>query len=879
MTWWNRLRHKTQMDEELDKELRFHIDQHTDDLVANGHDREQARRQARLALGGPEQLKEDCRDARGMRWLVDLWQDFHYALRTLRQNPGFAAVALLTLGLGSGATTVMFTLINSVLLKPLAYAEPERLVTIHTQNPQYGDSWGVSHPDFLDCRKESQSFAYLAAWRYGRGTISEPGEPANVDGREISADLFSVFGVRVELGRAFRRDEDRPGGQPVIIINDGLWRRRFAGKADVLGKRVVIDGKSWSIVGIAPPGFELDGKAEVFTPLGQDTGFQMQNRAATILHLSGRLRPGVTIEQAQAELARIGGNLAAEYPKSNAGSAFVAHRLLEETVGNAKSTLWLLFGAVGMVLLMACVNVASLLLARAVSRDRELAMRAALGAGRGRLVRQCLTESAFLGLAGGLLGMLIAVAGVRPFMLLWPEGLPRAAEVRLDWHVLLFALAVSLLSGFIFGLAPALRTPARQLEQTLRAGARSVTGSARRLHSGFVGVQIALAVVLLVSAGLLGHTLLRLSALSPGFDVHNVLVAHAMISPGALSDPARMRASWVDFLRSAQHLPGVQSAALADTIPMRVGLNELGYWTTPAIPPLPQQPLALATVVTPNYLSVMGIPLRRGRFFDEHDRLGSEHVVVIDEVMAQHAFKGQDPVGKFLWIPYMFTGPIRVVGVVGHVRHWGLAADDSAQVRDQIYYPLDEQPDVLMGLFSSVMSIVVRTNVPPMTVLEPLKREVRGVTGDQVLYGINTMEQLASSSLERQRFLLLLFGVFAGMALLLACVGIYGVLAYLTSRRTPEIGVRMALGANGANVMRLVLGQSLGMIVVGAVLGIAAATAAARILERLVAGVQGADPLTVALMMAVLTMAALAASFIPARRASHTDPMSALRQE
>lgn len=501
----------------------------------------------------------------------------------------------------------------------------------------------------------------------------------------------------------------------------------------------------------------------------------------------------------------------------------------------------------------------------------------ALGAGRSRLVRQCLTESAVLGLFGGALGVLFAAIGIRPFVVFWPGSLPRAEEVRLDWHVLLFALAASLLSGLLFGLAPALRAPARELEQTLRAGARTVIGSSRHLHSGFVMSEIALAVVLLVTAGVLGRTVLRLSSVDPGINVHNVLAARVALSPSVLENPAQIRATWQDIVDRVRGVPGVRSVALADIIPMRPGEDGLGYWTTPAPPPPNQMPIALASSVTPDYLKVMGISLRQGRFFNDYDRMGAESVIVIDEVLAQHAFGGADPVGKRLWVQAM--GPTEVVGGVGHVRQWGLATDDQAQVRDQIYYPFAQVPDPLMRLFSSIMSMAVRTSVPPLNAVEPLRREVRGATGDQTLYEVRTMEQLASSSLARQRFLLVLFGIFAAVALLLACIGIYGVLAYVTNQRVPEFGVRIALGASARDVMRIVLRQSLRMIFVGVGVGLATALAAARLLERLVAGVRSSEPLTFVIMISVLVGTALLASFLPARRASRVDPMSALRQE
>jgi len=878
MNWWKRLWRRKQMEAQLEKELSFHLEQHTSQLVARGIAPDEARRQARLALGGPEQVKEKCRDARGTRWLEDLLQDTRYALRTYRRKPGFTIVALLILSLGIGATTVMFAVINSVLLRPLSFPEPGRLVTLRGVTEQFGESWGFSNLDFADVKRESQTLA-LAAWTYAGGTISEPGEPEYVNGRRISAELFSSLGISPMQGRTFSPDEDRSGAPAVAIISYGLWQRDFGGQPSTIGKSLVYDGKPYTVVGIAPAGFELDGEADVFTPLQQTTDPRTQNRSARFLRVQARLRPAFGLAEGRTELALIARHLAEEYPKSNEGLSMIAYPLQKELVGDVGSTLWLLLCAVGLVLLIACVNIASLLLARAVSRERELAMRVALGAGRGRLARQCLTESAMLGLGGGLLGVLLALISIHPFVAFWPGSLPRAEEVHLDWRVLVFAVSASLLSGLLFGLAPALRVPVRGVEQTLRAGARGIAGNSRRLHSAFVISEIALALVLLVSAGMLGHTLLALSSLDPGFNVHNVMAARFALSPGTLANPEQLRAAWQDVLDRARRVPGVESVALADIIPMREGENSLPYWTTATPPPPNQEPVALASCVTPDYLNVMGIPLRQGRFFNEHDRIDSEPVVVIDDNLAQHAFGAKDAVGRRIWIPAMGAIPALVIGIVGHVRHWGLATDDQSRVRDQMYYPFAQVPAPLLHFFSSIMSIAARTTIPPLNVVEPVRRELRGAAGDQALYEVHTMEQLVSASLARQRFLLLLFGVFAGLALLLACIGIYGVLAYLTSQRVPEIGVRITLGAKPRDVIQMVLGESLAMIFVGVGVGVLAALAAGRILNRLVEGMRPAEVSTFAITIPVLVIAALFASLVPARRASRVDPVTALRQQ
>jgi len=884
MNWWQRLLRREKMEEQLERELEFHLEQHAKELRSAGVDPTEARRRARLALGGAEKVKEECRDARGTRWVEDFWQDFRFAVRTLRQRSGFAAVAILTLALGIGASTVMFTVVNGVLLRPLPYPQADKLVAMHG----HSDDWNaklfgeqnVAYPDFLDCQRASRSMT-IAGSLFDGGTVSGTGDPEYVDLRKISANLFSVLQVNLAEGRAFLPEEDRTGAARVMILGYSFWMKHFGGRPEAIGASVNLDDKLYTVVGIAPSGFKLrDSEPDVMTPLGQDTAGFLQSRGAHPIGVVARLRSGATLGEAQAELNLVGRHLAEEFKDTNGDRSFVVQPLRPD-VGDIGSTLWLLLGAVGLVLLIACTNIASLLLARAVSRERELAMRVALGASRGRLVRQCLTESTVLGLSGGLLGVGFAALGFRPFVELWPGTLPRAEEVQLDWRVLLFALSVSLLSGFLFGLAPALRAPVRKLEQVLRGGGRGVVGSARRLHGSFVVCELALAVVLLVSAGLLGRTLLHLSSLNPGINIRNVLVTRMALSPATLADSGKTRAAWKDVLERAHRVPGVQSVASVDTFPMRAGDNEQGYWTSADMPPPNKLPFALLTSVSPEYLKVMGIPLRRGRFFDDHDTLDTTPVIVIDDVLAQNAFGTQDPVGKRLWIPEMGYGGnvFEIVGVVGHVRHWGLAGDDQAIIRAQIYYPFSQLPDSFMHRWSQLMSIAVRTEVSPLSVLGPLRNELKGAAGDQVLYEVRTMEQLASNSLALQRFLLFLFGIFAALALILACIGIYGVLAYLTGQRVQEMGIRIALGAQPNSVLWLVLKDSLKMIIVGAALGTATALAAGRVLQRLVAGMQPAEPWTFAMTIPILIAAALFASLVPARRASRVDPVIALREE
>ena len=730
---------------------------------------------------------------------------------------------------------------------------------------------GVSFQDFDEGRKQIRTLS-LAAWAYGGGAVTRPGRTEYVYAREISSDLLAVLGVPLLKGRAFLSAEDQPGAAPVAIINERLWQRYYGGNPAAVGSPLRYNGKSYTVVGVIPTWLRLDGPADIFTPLAQIDDQRMHN-GARFIHVLGRLRPGATPATAQAELSVIAGRFAQYFPKSHTNLSFVAHPLKNEVVGNVRATLWLLLGVVSLVLLIACANVASLLLARAVSREREIAMRVALGAGRGRLIRHALTESAVLALAGGTVGLALAALGIHPFIVLWPGDLPRATEIRLDWQVMLFALAASLLTGLVFGIVPALRAPARELEQTLRAGGRAVTGSTRRIHSSFVIAEIAVAIVLLIAAGTLGRTLVELSHRDPGVNARNVLVARVAFAP------EQTRAAWQDVVDKARAVPGVESAALADILPMRIGENVLPYSATAALPPPNESPVTLASGVTPDYVKVMGITLLDGRFLSEDDRLSTQPVIVIDEALARHAFGSVKAAGKRLWIPAIGPAPVEVVGVVRHVRHWGLADDDQSKVTDESYYPLAQLPDSLTRFYSTILSITIRTTGDPATVIEPLQRALGRAANGQSLYEIDTLEHVVSDSLARQRFLMVLLGIFASLALLLASIGIYGVLTYLISQRIPEIGARMALGASADDVLRLVMRQSLAMVLAGVLLGIAGALAAGRVLQKLVADVRPADMITISAMVSVLVLVALTASFLPARRASQVDPMTALRQE
>ena len=811
--------------------------------------------------------------------MTGLLQDVRFAVRGLLRRPGFAVLAILLLALGSGVTTVIFTVVSGVLLKPLAYPEPQRLVALRSVNEKYGSVWGFSYPDFLDYENACPSFQAVAAWTYGGATVSAPGEPQYVEGRRISAGLFSVLGIQLLRGRAFLPEEDHVGSAPVAIISARLWQTRYGADPKAVGRSITYDGKAYTILGIAPPGFQLEGGSDVLTPLGQSGDPRLTNRGAHFIRVVARLRPAATLPGAQAELAVVSRRLATQYPETNAGTTEMPYPLKGELVQEVGPTLWLLLCGVTLILVIACVNVASLLLTRLVSRQHEFALRTALGAPNRRLLRQCLIESGVLGVCGGFLGLLLATIGTQPFIRLWPDRLPRADEVHVDWRVFLFAFGISILTGLIFGLIPALRARKTGIEEILRSGSRNIAGSTRRPLNSFVVCQIALALVLLSAAGILGRTLLRLSSLNPGIDIRSVVAARIALSPSSLVNAEKTRAEWKQLAENLRQVPGVQSVALTDIVPMRNGENVLDYWATATPPPPNLEKEALASAVTADYLQVMRLPLIRGRFIDENDRLGNPQVVVIDENMARHAFGANDPVGKLLWVPAFGNKPVQVIGVVGHVRHWGLAGDELSSVQDQCYYPLAQVPDQLSRLFSSFLSVVVRTSVPPQNVVETLERQARGGSGDQSLYEIRTMEELASASLAEQKFLLFLFAIFSALALLLASIGIYSVLAYLMSQRVPEIGVRLALGANSSDIMRLVLSESLGIIVAGIGIGLLSSLATGRVLERLVPNVHTVPVSIFAVVVPLLIAVSLVASYIPARRAAKTDPIVALHYE
>jgi predicted permease len=873
-------------EQQLDDELRFHIERQTAENIAAGLAPEEARRQAVLQLGAAEGVKEDCREQRRGFWLETVWADVRYGLRILRKVPGFTAVAILTLALGIGANTAIFSVVQGVVLAPLPYREPDRLVMVLESNQRFPED-AISYPNFLDWQRTARSFEQMAAVTLHEGfDLSSPGTPEHLDGNRISAGYFSALGLNLSLGREFNPQEDRRGGAPVAIIGDRLWRERFGGSAQAVGRSVTLNGIGYTIVGVAPTGRGLLSQHEnIYTPLGQGDPLILNARGGHDDMLSiARLKPGVSIAQAQAEMSAVQEHLDQLYPDADGGLGATVLPLKQQIVGDARGTLLLLLSAVGLVLLIACANVANLLLARSAARSREFAIRSALGAGRARIVRQLITESVLLSLAGGLLGLLIAKWSVNLVLAAVPESLPRAGNITVNASVLAFAFGISIAVGILFGLAPALKSSRIDLRASLNEGTRGSTGSHHRAQSALVIVQMALTLVLLVSAGLLFRTIRRLWQINPGFDVEHVIAFKVGLSPSAAKSGSTLRTAFLQLLDRIRVIPGVQAADFSMLVPLTDDDNDTPFWIGADKPAVVQNaPRMLVFDTGPDYLRAMGIPLLRGRFFSHEDTTKSPCVAVIDNVFAQQYFAGKDPLGQTITFGWAASpwGPCQIVGVVGHVRHWGLGETGTGTLA-QSYYPLYQARDALWPLGYPGIRIIVRTSLNVATIMPAIKSAVYGPGSDQTVYDVQTMQQIASESMSSQRFPMILLGAFAVLALLLASIGIYGVISYSVALRAHEIGIRIALGAENRSIFRLVIGQGVRLALAGLAIGAAAALVLTRLLSgfsHLLYGVSTNDPLTFIAVSVVLAATAVLACYIPARRAMRVDPMVALRYE
>src|SRR5690348_2047881 len=812
-------------------------------------------------------------------------QDLRYAVRVLSKAPGFAAIAVLTLALGIGANTALFSVVNGVLLSPLPFPQPERLIALYSRTSDFDHS-SISYPNFLDWQRQNNSFAQLAAYRHDSFNMTGAGEPERLRAEMVSAGFFSILGVQPVMGRLFTAQDDRPGGAPVVLLSEGLWRRRFGASAQMLGKSISLNGTAYTVVGIIPANFYFRGNnfslSEIYVPIGQWTDSTFLDRRTSMgMDAVGRLKPGVSFLQARADMDDIGRNLAREYPDADKDSGIALVPLKQDMVGEVAPLLYVLLGAVGFVLLIACVNIANLLLARSTGRTREFAIRSALGASRTRMVRQLLTESVLLSLAGGILGLLIAAWGTRAAIASLPQALPRSGNVGLDTRVLLFTLGISLFAGILFGLAPAIKTSPHNIGETLKEGGRGSSGARHHLQGAFVVAETALALILLVGAGLMIRSLVQLWSVNPGFNPHNLLEFEVAFPPEAMkATPDQLRNSLLQLDTALAAVPGAEYvSAIGGSLPME-GDSELPFWLEgqPKPSTTAEMKSALFYPAEPGYLKAMGTPLLRGRFITAQDTMHSPPVIVIDENLAKKYFPGQDPIGKRINFGILDV-QAEIVGIAGHVKHWGLDDTGNQPIEAQLYYPIMQVPDKFMPLLAKGAQFIMRSRVAPDTLFKPIRMAVEQINSQQVMYGAHTMDETIADSLASRRFAMILLGIFAMVALVLSCVGIYGVISYLVGQRTHEIGIRIALGAQRRDVLAMILGQGARMALIGVAIGIVAALGLTRLVADQLFGVTAHDPITFAGVAIILMLVALAACYIPARRAMRVDPIVALRYE
>jgi len=797
-----------------------------------------------------------------------LLQDIRYGVRMLVKNRSFTAIAVLALALGIGANTAIFSVVNSVLLRPLAFQEPDKLVRVEEHHAAWGHSAGLTFATYIDATARCRSLQNLSAYRTWNFNLTDEGEPEQASGALVTANFFAALGVQPLLGRAFHHNEDQPGNDKVVVIGHGLWQRRFGADPNAIGKTIKVNDERHTIIGIMPRGFLFPEQSDLWTPLVVDA--LKANRRAHLLRVIGRLQPGATAEQARGELAAIAAQIDEQNPGVDPDLRFNLIGLHEQLVAPVRPALFVLFGAVGFVLLIACTNVANLLLARNATREKELAIRAALGAGQLRLIRQLLTESLMLALLGGLLGFLFARWGVALIIAFSPGDIPRLDEVSIDGRVLLFTFAASLLTGMLFGLVPALQSSKIDLNTSLKEGARSSSGTTRhRLRRYLVVAEIALALVLLIGAGLLINSFKRLLDVDPGFNPQNVLTMQLYL-PGSQEGVDQQKKAFLSqALERIRTIPGVESAGLANCLPITGGPNTDFEIIGRPVPDVGDQPSADIRIIDTDYFRALEIPLRQGRWFTERDTARAPQVMVINETMARRFWPGEDALGKRVTMKDWgdpLTGEI--VGVVGDVKANGLDTETGSM----IYWPHTQFP-------TGFNRVVIRTTSDPSNLIAAVKHQVWSVNKNQPIADIKSMEQVLAASVARRRFNMALLGGFAVIALLLASVGIYGVMSYTVTQRYREIGIRMALGAARRDIIRMVMKQGVSLALLGIGAGLVGALALTRLLSSLLFGVSATDPITFITISLILTGVALGACFVPARRATKVDPMIALRYE
>src|SRR5262245_12665472 len=873
---------RPQAEYELDEELRYHIERQTEQYIRLGLKPEEALIAARMAFGGVEQAKERSRDARGVKWIEDLWQDLRYGVRMLVKTPGFTLVACLTLALGIGANTAIFSVVYGVLLKQLPYPNPDRIVTVTLMFPQRNIEL-LRARDYLDWREQSQSFAQLACYDTSETNLTGSGEAERLILGRVSTNFFPSLDITPLLGRGFLPGEDQPGGQRVMLLSQQLWQGRFSSDPNIVGKTLVLDGSGYLVVGVMASGINLPGgvgffeadyqpNIDAWVPLVHNA--RDDRREFFPVNVIGRLKPDVTLAQAQADLDVITDRIKQAYPAMYEGAHVKVSRLSEHLVGNARLALLILSSAVVFVLMIACVNVVSLLLVRAMARRKELAVRAALGAGRARLIRQLLTETTILSFLGGVIGLLLAWGGIRWLVALEPDWIPRVKELGINGTVLGFTLLISILTGVITGLLPALLASRIDLNETLKEGLGTKFSNSRgwwRASPTLIVVELALSLVLLIGAGLMIKSFLRLLGVEKGFQPENVLTMRVRLNDSKYPRGSPQRLTYCrELVEHLQALSGVQSVAFTSWLPL-TGLSGRAALRIEGRPPWENgiAPIVEISTVSSAYFRTLGMQLRAGRFFIEADHADAPRVVIINETLAMRFFPGEDPLGKRLDSFNPKSPWAVIVGVVANVKHLG----PDKEVKPELYFP-----DSQTGLYTEPV-LAVRTTIEPARMAADLRGEVAAIDPDQPIYEVMTMEQRLANSIALRRNSMLLFTIFAVIALIIAAIGIYGVISYSVSQRTHEIGIRMALGAERLDVLKLVFKQGLKLISAGITIGLIASLALTRLMKNLLFEVSATDPAIYGLIALLFVGVALIASYIPTRRATKVDPLQALRRE
>lgn len=879
------LRLEPAREHEIAEELAGHLEDRYQEMLSAGVSPGEAELATRMELSDGQILVRELNrierkfgtetfalGARRKNMLGNLWQDLRYGLRLIRKNPGFSTVVVLTLAVGIGANTAIFSVVNAVMLRSLPFKDPDRLVRLNESNPERGwPTFSVSHPNFLDWRAQNQTFEAMAATSGASANLGTAGQIEVVRGSAVSVDFLTVLGTTPLMGRNFLPEEDKPGGNTrVIILTYGSWQKRFGGDPDVIGKTLTVNDNAFTVVGVLPESFGWGTGAnfEMLVPLAADA---QRPRGDHRLMVIGKLKEGISREQALADMNTIAAQLADQYPDSNkgwlvSGQSFYDWMIPEQI----RRSLILFLGAVGFVLLIACTNVANLMLARAAARQKEISIRIALGAGRWRIGSQLLVEALSLAMISGIAGLGVAWLAMKALKAMDAGDVPRLDELSMDGRVLGFSLLISLLTGVLFGLAPAIHAARTNLNELLKEGGRSVTGgkTRQRVRNLLVTVEVGLSVALLISSGLLLRSFWRLQNVNPGFKTGNLLTMRVNLARNRYPENPAAWAFYKRFLDEASALPGVESIAITSGVPMGGG-NTAGEVQVPGKPPAEAgQSSADWRIVSPGYFRAMGIPLR-GREFDERDGADAQRVTIISEEMARRYWPNEDPLGKPVLLMSFGREPFTVVGVAGDVRSVGLDSDP----RPTAYAP------TAFAATWNPMNLVIRTAGDPAAQVSAIRGTLGSIDPNVPIYEIRTVDELLSNTLGSRRFTMFLLGVFAGVALLLACVGLFGVMAYLVSQRTHEIGVRLALGARPGDVFRLIIGRGMALASVGSALGLAGAWAIGRFLESMLYQIRPTDPLTLAIAPVVLLTVALLACYVPARRAMRVDPMVALRYE